>query len=219
MAIRGLLFDANGVLYMRPRGHERLERFLASHGIEALPRDRVKAMVEREREAAQTGEITIAEYYEAKLRAHGLTDPDALREGVRFMIDDSHDIDLFPNAVETLAGLRSAGLDVAIVTDSVHPVARKLRWLARKGLGPELFTAAVSSVEVGVRKPDPGIYLAALERMGLTVADAAFVGHATDELEGAAELGLTTIAFRPDDPDVEADVHIDDLIDLLEMVA
>ena len=219
MTIQGLLFDANGVLYRRPRGYERLERFLAAHGVRALPRERVKELVAAEREAAQTGRIAIAEYYAAKLRAHGLEDPEAIAAGVRFMIDDCHDVDLFPNAVETFDALRSAGVGLAIVTDSVHPVQKKLGWLAAKGLSPAVFSAAVSSAEVGVRKPDPAIYLAALERMGVGVGDAAFVGHATDELEGAAGVGLKTIAFRPDDPEVEADAHIEDLSELLEMVA
>src|SRR5688572_19019210 len=109
MAIQGLLFDANGVLYTRPRGYDRLERFLASHGVRALPRERVKELVASERAAAQTGQISIAEYYAAKLRAHGLRDEAAVADGVRFMIDDCHDIDLFPNAVEAFDGLRSAG--------------------------------------------------------------------------------------------------------------
>ena len=210
-AARAVLFDANGVLYHRPRSAERIARFLAPFGLEALPASQVRRAVEREHVLAQSGRMSIGDYFAARVRAYGLDDAEAIALGVGLLLDDSADIELFPNTAGALTALRDSGISLAIVTDSVHPIATKLGWLSARGLSPDVFAAAVSSVEVGVCKPDPAIYLAALGRLGVEAADAAFVGHATDELEGAARVGLATIAFRPDDPTVKADAHIDDL--------
>ena len=217
MPIRGLLFDANGVLYRRTRNYDRIEEFLAPYGLHALPREEVKRRMRAEHLAAQTGRMTIEEYFAAKIRAHGLEDPDGVAAGVRLLMENAADIELYPNAVEALGRLRAVGVRLAIVTDSVHPAERKLGWLEAAGLPHETFDAAVSSVEVGFAKPDPRIYRAALERIGVGVAEAGFVGHATDELEGAADVGLAAIAFRPDDPEVRADVRIDDLLSLVDL--
>ncbi len=219
MPIRGLLFDANGVLYSRPRRDTRLGRFLAPYGLEVLPKQQTRRLVASEHDAAQTGRLSVADYYAAKLKAWGLADAEAVAEGVRIMLEDSADIDLYPHTVEALEALRSAGVELAIVTDSAHPAERKLGWLAAKGLGRDVFAAAVSSAEVGWAKPDARIYRAALDRLGLDTDSAAFVGHASDEIAGAAEIGLATIAFRPDDPDVRADARVDDLLALAEMAA
>ena len=215
MPIRGLLFDANGVLYSRPRRYARLESFLAPYGLHVLPAEQMRLLVAREHLAAQTGQMAIADYFAAQLHACGLYDAAAIATAVGVMLEDCADIELFPNAVEALEALRSAGVALAIVTDSAHPIERKLGWLEAKGLSREVFDVAISSVQLGVCKPDPRIYMAALERLGLDADSAAFVGHASDELVGAAEVGLTTIAFRPDEPSVRADAYIDNLLMLV----
>jgi HAD superfamily hydrolase (TIGR01509 family) len=215
MPIRGLLFDANGVLYSRPRRYARLESFLEPYGLHVLPVARMRLLVAREHIAAQTGRMPLADYFAVQLKACGLHDADAIAAGARIMLEDCADIELFPNAVEALEALRSAGIALAIVTDSAHPIERKLGWLEAKGLSRDVFDVAISSVELGVCKPDPRIYMAALERLGLGADVAAFVGHASDEIAGAAAVGLATIAFRPDDPSVRADACIDDLLSLV----
>ena len=218
MPIRGLLFDANGVLYSRPRRYTRLESFLAPYGLQVLPAEQMRPRVAREHIAAQTGQMSIDDYFAAQLKACGLHDAAAVATATRVMLQDCADIELYPNTVEALEALQSAGVALAIVTDSAHPIERKLGWLQAKGLSRDIFDVAISSVELGVRKPDPRIYLAALERLGLGADSAAFVGHASDELGGAADIGLTTIAFRPDEPSVLADAYIDDLFSLVRSI-
>jgi FMN phosphatase YigB (HAD superfamily) len=216
MPIRGILFDANGVLYSRPSRFTRLASFLAPYGLQVLPQEQLRPLLARERVAAQTGQMPIADYFAAKLKACGLDDAAAITAGVDVMLEDCADIELFPSTVEGLEALRSTGVALAIVTDSAHPIERKLGWLEAKGLSRDVFDVAISSAELGVCKPEPGIYLAALERLGLDASSAAFVGHATDEIVGAAEIGLTTIAYRPDEPSVCADVYVDDLSALVK---
>jgi len=59
----------------------------------------------------------------------------------------------------------------------------------------------VNSSEMGTTKPDPLMYQTALDRLGVTASDAAFLGHRGSELEGAKKLGLSTLVMFPD-PDL-----------------
>jgi putative hydrolase of the HAD superfamily len=53
------------------------------------------------------------------------------------------------------------------------------------------FNCAVFSFEVGVAKPDPGIYLEATRRLRVDVSEAWFIGDgAHEELSGAERAGL-----------------------------
>jgi FMN phosphatase YigB (HAD superfamily) len=67
-------------------------------------------------------------------------------------------------------------------------------------------------------KPRPGIYLAALAPLDLYPWQAAFVGHAQEELQGAKALGLTTIAFNRDSDMVTADYIIDGFDEVADLL-
>lgn len=77
------------------------------------------------------------------------------------------------------------GLALAIVSD-VGPGARKLYeqfgWTG-------LFSAYAISAEVGCCKPDPRIYHAASNALGLKPSECLFVDNAPDCVLGALELG------------------------------
>jgi FMN phosphatase YigB (HAD superfamily) len=66
-------------------------------------------------------------------------------------------------------------------------------------------------------KPQPQIYQYALDQLHLRPNQAGFVGHATDELEGAKAMGLYTIAFAPDDPTIKTDAHLVQFSDLMQL--
>ncbi|HVD14808.1 MAG TPA: HAD family phosphatase [Actinomycetota bacterium] len=62
----------------------------------------------------------------------------------------------------------------------------------------ELFDAVVISGEVGLRKPDPAIYLLAAESLGLEPAACVFVDDFAVNLEPAEELGMATVLHEDD---------------------
>jgi putative hydrolase of the HAD superfamily len=62
----------------------------------------------------------------------------------------------------------------------------------------ELFDAVVISGEVGLRKPDPAIYLLAAESLGLEPAACVFVDDFSFNLEPAAALGMATVLHEDD---------------------
>lgn len=67
-----------------------------------------------------------------------------------------------------------------------------------------LVDVEVFSSETGLRKPDPAIYLAAAERLGVAPERCLYCGDgAYGELSGAAAVGMTPYLIR--DPDLDPD--------------
>jgi len=122
-----------------------------------------------------------------------------------------------PGVKATLAGLHRRGLALAAVANSEHPAPVLQEQLRRFDVA-ELFTAVVSSLELGSTMPDPDCYLAALRALGLSAGEAAFVGHDTAVLAGASAVGMPAVAFNYD-CDARADVYLARFDELLDLVA
>jgi putative hydrolase of the HAD superfamily len=96
----------------------------------------------------------------------------------------NHPLDGVADAVRLLS---QEGVRVAVVSNSDGSVRDSL---GRAGL-LDLFEFVIDSHEVGVSKPDPGIFLAALERMGLEPGDAWYIGDSVfHDVNGARAAGL-----------------------------
>jgi putative hydrolase of the HAD superfamily len=68
--------------------------------------------------------------------------------------------------------------------------------LATVGL-ERYFRVVVTSVDVGFRKPDPGIFAVALARLALTSSDVVMVGNQLDtDIAGARALNIPSILLR-----------------------
>jgi putative hydrolase of the HAD superfamily len=96
----------------------------------------------------------------------------------------NHPIDGVADAIRLLA---NEGIRVAVVSNSDGSV--------RDSLGRarllDLFEFVIDSHEVGVSKPDPGIFVAALERMRLHPEDAWYIGDSVfHDVNGARAAGL-----------------------------
>jgi putative hydrolase of the HAD superfamily len=64
----------------------------------------------------------------------------------------------------------------------------------------------VTSAEIGVMKPDPRIYQAMLEKLGVSPPETIFVDDFLENVEGARRLGMRSIHFL--DPDqARAELH------------
>jgi putative hydrolase of the HAD superfamily len=107
---------------------------------------------------------------------------DAMLAAIRFRA--------YPEVPAALAGLRASGARLAVVSNwdvSLHDV------LERTGLRG-LVDAVVISAELGVAKPDPAIFRAALERLGVTASDAMHVGDSLEtDVAGARAAGVEAV--------------------------
>ncbi|HEY7273011.1 MAG TPA: HAD family hydrolase [Actinoplanes sp.] len=107
------------------------------------------------------------------------------------------DTNLRAEAVPTLAAIKARGLRTGVVSDCTHELPAFLPTLP---VAP-LLDARAFSVELGVCKPDPAIYLAACDQLAVEPEDCLYVGDGgSRELTGAAAVGMT--AVRLDAPDL-----------------
>jgi len=134
------------------------------------------------------------------------------------------EVEPLEGAAEALGGLAAAGLAVGIVSDTTLATGRHLRHhLDRHGILDAVDFAAFSD-EVGAYKPDPSIFRAAMD--GLGVDDPAAVVHVGDlrrtDVAGARAFGMGTVRFRGaiDDPAPgdEADHVVDRLVEVPELL-
>jgi putative hydrolase of the HAD superfamily len=96
-------------------------------------------------------------------------------------------------AVETLRTLRERGYRVGLITVCTEDV--ETLWPESELAG--LFDAEVFSSRLGVSKPDPRIYLACCEELGVEPHEAVFVGDgANDELAGAQRVGMSAVLIH-----------------------
>jgi putative hydrolase of the HAD superfamily len=211
--VRAILFDAGDILYYRPQRGQCFKAFLQEMHIEA-PEGRVIDKESLTQEAYQ-GKIDQDQYQEAILHMYGITEPELLQRGKRALKDDENNVEFFEGVQETLVALKEMGYLLGIVTDTANPIHAKLNWFERGGFG-HVWDSIISSRELGMRKPDPRIYAAALEQLGVQADQAVFVGHRAVELEGARNAGLQTIAFNYD-ADAQADYFMERFADLLNV--
>ena len=98
-----------------------------------------------------------------------------------------------PGVVETLRALRERGQLVGLITVCTEDV--ETLWEGSELAG--LFDAEIFSSKLGVSKPDPRIYLACCEALGVEPHEAVFVGDgANDELAGARRVGMEAILIH-----------------------
>jgi HAD superfamily hydrolase (TIGR01509 family) len=215
MKLKALLFDAGNVLYHRPRRGKGLEVYLKECGLPLIPSKHPSRRELKRR--AHLGEITESAYYDALLDVFGVRDPIQRLNGRHILYEEERDIVYFAGIPETLRKLKQAGLQLGVVTNTYVSTNEKLAWFHQAGFGT-VWDSFATSCELGVVKPNPEIYLSALEPLNLTPEEAAFVGHAAVELEAAKQLGMTTVAFNQDDESVTADHAITYFPQLLELV-
>ncbi|MGE5378799.1 MAG: HAD family hydrolase [Bacteroidota bacterium] len=211
--IQALIFDAGDILYFRPQRGSEFAAFLADHGLEVNPNhSQQKKEIEYQ---AYRGQITHDEYREAIVRMYGITQPALVARGKQALVDDDANVQFFAGVSDTLWALKKQGFLLSIVTDTANSISTKLSWFERGGFG-NVWDSIISSMDIGTRKPDPLIYQAALQQLGLTPDQAIFVGHRASELAGARGVGMRTIAFNYDE-DASADFFIKDFSELLKL--
>jgi epoxide hydrolase-like predicted phosphatase len=98
--------------------------------------------------------------------------------------------------VETVRKVREHGVRTAIVTNNIREYGD-----AWRGMVPvdELFDVIVDSCEEGIRKPDPRIFMIALERLGVENAErAVFLDDFDGNINAARALGMHGILVTGD---------------------
>jgi putative hydrolase of the HAD superfamily len=233
--LRAVLFDWGDTLMEWAWDPERL---VAGHeaGLRAIGREG-PAITDRFNEAYMplifrpgvVEEIEYPELVRQLLGEFGVAVDDAqlaaFLEAEHAVWNDAHRLAATTHAL--LDALRADGLKLGLVSNAFDPPELLHADLARMGIAERL-DAAVFSSEVGRRKPDPAIFRAALERLGVAPEEALHVGDRLyEDVRGASALGIRTVQalwFRADEhaeggePDYRAFTQMD-VLDIARRLA
>jgi putative hydrolase of the HAD superfamily len=100
----------------------------------------------------------------------------------------------FPDTRATLEELRQAGLRLGIVSNAWPSLERTYRALGLR----EFFDAFVISSKLGCLKPNPRIYRAAIEQIGVAAESTLFVDDDEEYVRAAQSLGMRGAVIRRD---------------------
>ena len=100
--------------------------------------------------------------------------------------------------IDLMAQLRDEGYRMALLTNNVREW--EPLWRAKLPVD-EIFETVVDSAFVGMRKPDPEIYLLTVERLdGISADECLFVDDTEVNCDAARELGMPTSTLPPPIP-------------------
>lgn len=191
--LRGLVVDWGGVLTSDIRGS--VGRWADRHGIDLKAYGRVigqwlgpdgelEAMV-NPIHALERGEIEVPHFEEllaAELTRHtgAQHDPRELLRGMFEEFEHAHDM----NALVRRA--RQQGIRTALLSNSWGDFYPRDLW-------DGMFDVVVISGEVGMRKPEPGIFALTLDQLELSAHECVFVDDLAHNIEAAASLGFVGV--------------------------
>jgi FMN phosphatase YigB (HAD superfamily) len=214
--INAIAFDGNGVLYYRDRDFAAalMEYVWNKH----IPGFSVEEGLKLHRQfmyQSFDGTITKDDAMRLFLDAAGIKDPAARQDIAAKELEFSKRVSLFPTEKETLLELSRRGFKLGMITNSYQSAAEKASWFRAFGLDC-IAETVVSSIDAGVSKPEPGIYLEFARRLGLPPGELAFVGHESYELHGARKAGFLPVSFNCE-KEIREQHHLSRFSDLLDM--
>jgi putative hydrolase of the HAD superfamily len=193
--LAGVLFDMGGVVMQSPL--HAIARYERERG---LPPNAINRAIAAAGEAGawarlERGVLTVATFcapFEADCRAHGVQ-----VEGAAVMAAIATAGVARPAMLEAIRRLRAHGLRVGALTNNWR------REGPDDGVAPHHlrghFDAFVESRVVGLRKPDPRIYVLACRALDVEPARTAFLDDIGTNLKPARALGMVTI--KVEDPE------------------
>ncbi len=143
---------------------------------------------------------SLVRYYALMLRAAGVTDDVDARAGI--LVDRMwlRDRVLYPEVKDTLAYFYRNGYRLGVISDT-SPSLR----LTLQALGIDTyFDCFICSDEVGVMKPDPRMYQAALDALGVLAEQSIYVDDYDVEADGARAMGFLSFHLTRRHPPVGA---------------
>jgi epoxide hydrolase-like predicted phosphatase len=135
----------------------------------------------------QLGEITPEEHWENVRTQLGLTEEEMIKAREEFFAGDRLDMDL-------VNSIRELKRDYCTAVLSNYTAVLRGRITAEWQID-DAFHHLIISAEVGLMKPDPGIFELALETIGCNPEEAVFIDDFIENVEGARNVGIHGILF------------------------
>jgi epoxide hydrolase-like predicted phosphatase len=179
-ALRGLLVDYGGVLTTSVL--DAFQEFERLEGLEPAALARLLRKDPRAREllaGLEVGSATEAQFESGLGGLLGVPADGLISRLLRVRPEQA--------MIEAVRAVHESGVRTALVSNSWGSTGYPRELLH------ELFDVVLVSGEVGLRKPDPAIYLRAAGGLGVEPAECVFVDDLTVNLEPAARLGMTAL--------------------------
>ncbi|MEB6478094.1 HAD family hydrolase [Acinetobacter vivianii] len=124
----------------------------------------------------------------------------------------------FEHVEKTMIQLKQQGYLIGLISNGRTPFQEHNFYAL--GL-TEFFSSIIVSEAIGLRKPDPAIFLLSCQQLGVRPQDCIFVGdNELADIQGAKAVGMKTIFFHPD-PSISssiADANLHDYARLIEIL-
>jgi putative hydrolase of the HAD superfamily len=217
---QGILFDAGGTLI-----HVDGERVCRAAGVDV---DRAAFSIALRgatgdiagwiaRNPATTDKERLPFYLESILRRLGIDDPEHRKRAARAIASEHARSNLWshaePGAVDAVKELQRRGYRLGVVSNADGRVRALLE---TAGFSPFL-EVVIDSSEIGLEKPDPRIFFAASDRLGLAPEACAYVGDIYPvDVIGARAAGMRAILIGDGaaEQDVERIARLEELLEI-----
>lgn len=144
----------------------------------------------------QADKISERDYWYARTREIGTMvgqEWSELSDLVKAVRGDAPDAVIRPEFLETIELAHKAGVRLAILSNELDlfygaEFRGKLPFL-------KMFEEIVDATYTGILKPDPRSYQIVLDKLNLKAGECVFVDDQDRNIEGAAQVGLNTVAF------------------------
>jgi putative hydrolase of the HAD superfamily len=186
--IVGVVFDMGGVLTVDPY------RETIAYAVElGIPeRTFVEQLSSPDFHAVETGLMSMREFL--KLACTEVTSRFGVDVDIRRLASAlAAGQQIRPEMISLLKELASRSVRLALLTNN----AKEARAWWRSGVLPlNLFGVIVDSSEIGVRKPDPAIFVEVLKRLDCSPAETLFFDDTEINVRAAASVGMQSVLFE-----------------------
>ncbi len=185
--ITTIIFDLGGILV--PEAGNSIQQGMAMYL--AIPQTELAAFTSPLKARLTTGEITLHELYDslAKSRGLSLTADDMLNQ--HFELYKQHQTARDARILNLVEKLK-LDYNVPCLTNTEKEIAE---YNKQHGLFA-FFHKAFISTDMGMKKPDVGIYRAVIKELGCRHADAIFIDDNPDYIQGARNAGIDSILYK-----------------------
>lgn len=197
MTLKAIIFDLDETLTDRRAAIDSFILRLIARYFPDSDEDTQLRIAKRFKEADHNGYRDKREVYEILIEQLQWVNPPTADEYLTFFREEiALCIQPMDQLLPVLRHLKSQGLRLGIITNGTVQVQQgKIRQLGIL----EYFDSIVISEEVGVKKPDPKIYMRALDLLNVLPSETWFVGdHPHNDIIGAAQCGIKPVWFSRD---------------------
>jgi len=201
-----LLFDLDQTILNR---NESLNRFLnwQINFMQLVPRKLKESFIQRFIELDDNGRVWKDQVYGQLIQEFKTTNY-STDELLNTYIQDFNKFSVaFDQAEQTIQSLHQKGYTLGLISNGKSPFQEHNFYAL--GL-QEYFSILVVSEAIGLRKPEPEIFLYTCQQLNCAATDCIFIGdNPTADIAGAKNVGMRTIYFQHSNTDrcINADEH------------